>query len=104
MPVMNATVPPETPGMMSAVPIASPFPKRVRASLADFGPGALFQACDQVNSTSDSVLGSGIRSNEELRLRYLIEMILIVFLQHRVDFISKGRILHLLSQLPAEGT
>ena len=104
MPVMKAIVPPETPGMMSAVPIASPFPKRVRAALVDFGPGALFQACDQVNSTSDSVLGSGIRSNEELRLRYLIEMILIVFLQHRVNFISKGRVLHLLSQLPAEGT
>ena len=104
MPVMKAIVPPETPGMMSAVPIASPFPKRVRAFLIDFGPGALFQACDQVNSTSDSVLGSGIRSNEELRLRYLIEMILIVFLQHRVDFISKCRILNLLSQLPAEGT
>ena len=104
MPVMKAIVPPETPGMMSAVPIASPFPKRVRASLVDFGPGALFQACDQANSTSDSVLGSGIRSNEELRLRYLTEMILVVFLQHRVDFISKGRILHLLSQLPAEGT
>ena len=104
MPVMKAIVPPETPGMMSAVPIASPFPKRVRASLIDFGPGALFHACAQVNSASDSVLGSGIRSNEELRLRYLIEMVLIVFLQHQVDFISKGRILHLLSQLPAEGT
>ena len=103
MPVMKAIVPPETPGTISAVPIASPFPKRVRASLVDFGPGALFQACAQVNSTSDSVLGSGIMSNEELRLRDLIEMILVVFLQHRVDFISKGRILHLLSELTAEG-
>ena len=103
MPVMKAIVPPETPGMISAVPIKSPFPKRVRVSLVDFGPGALFQACNQVNFTSDSVLDSGIRSNEELRLGYLIEMILIDFLQHQVDFISKSRILHLLSELPAEG-
>ena len=103
MPVMKAIVPPETPGMMSEAPIASPFQKRVRTSLVDFGPGALFHACAQVNSTSHSVSGSGIRSDEELRLRYLIEMVLIVFLQHRVYFISKCRILHLLSQLPAEG-
>ena len=103
MPVMKAIVPPETPGTISAVPITSPFPKRMRASLVDFGPGVLFQACAQVNSTSYSVLGSGIMSNEELRLRDLIEMILIVFLQHQIDFFSEGGILHLLSELPAEG-